>query len=128
MSEESCEHVLDGSASVYAKATSKATGAVKFVCQPCLIALLEEDGDDPHAVVIGYNIYRSTDPALPKDRWEKLNETLLPDNRFRDSTPKIRGATYYYYVVSVNAYGVESKPSEVMQAVPLPHNRSDQVM
>lgn len=127
MSEESCKHVLDGSASVYAKATSKASGAVKFVCQPCLIALLEEAGDDPHAA-IGYNVYRSTDPSLPKDRWEKLNPTPLPDNRFRDSTPKVRGATYYYYVVSVNAYGVESAPSEVIQAVPLPHNTSDQVM
>ena len=128
MSEESCKHVSDGSAPVYAKATSKASGAVKSVCQPCLIALLEEAGDDPHAVVVGYNVYRSIDPSLPKGLWEKLNETPLPDNRFRDSTPKVPGATYYYYVVSVNAYGVESAPSEVIQAVPLPHNTSDQVM
>ena len=127
MSEESCKHVLDGSALVYAKATSKASGAVKLVCQPCLIALLEDAGDDPHEA-IGYNVYRSLDPSLPKDRWDKLNKTLLPDNRFRDSTPKVPGATYYYYVVSVNAYGVESRPSEVIQAVPLPHNTSDKVM
>jgi hypothetical protein len=126
VSEESCEHVLDGSASFYAKYTSIESGAVKLVCQPCLIALIEAAGDDPHEA-IGYNVYRSIDPSLPKDRWERMNEMTLPDTRFRDSSPKVPGATYYYYVVSVNAYGVESKPSKVIQAVPLPHNTSDQV-
>lgn len=127
MSDEKCEHVLDGSASVYFKATSKVSGAVKSVCQPCLVALLQEAGDDPHAA-IGYNIYRSTDPSIPKKQWQKLNETLLPDTRFRDSTQKVPGVTYYYYVTAVNAYGLESDPSAVMAAQPLPHQTSDQLM
>jgi hypothetical protein len=61
---------------------------------------------------VGFNIYRSTDPNLPKERWERLNATLLSQPEFNDKARR-PGVRYYYYVTSVNAYGVESRPSEV---------------
>jgi hypothetical protein len=61
---------------------------------------------------VGFNIYRSTDPNLPKKQWERLNVTLLSQPEFNDTTRR-PGVRYYYYVTSVNAFGVESQPSEV---------------
>jgi len=64
--------------------------------------------------VVGYNIYQTTDPNLPKDQWKKVNEELLPDTQFSQHKDKLEaGATYYSYVTAVNALGVESAPSEV---------------
>jgi fibronectin type 3 domain-containing protein len=71
---------------------------------------------DPSQAV-GYSIYRSTDPNLPKNQWKKLNPVLLSQPQFNDTTRQL-GVRYYYYVTSVNAYGVESPPSEVMTADP----------
>lgn len=34
--------------------------------------------------VIGYHVYRSTDPELPKDQWVRLTSTPVPDTNFRD--------------------------------------------
>jgi hypothetical protein len=67
---------------------------------------------------VGYNIYRSTDPNLPKKQWQRLNPVLLSETQFTDTNAKEPGVRYYYYVTSVNAYGVESPPSEVMTADP----------
>ena len=61
--------------------------------------------------IAGYNIYRSTDPDLPKP-WTKLNQTLLTRTTFQDD--KIEsGKTYYYYLIAVDKAGNESAPSEV---------------
>jgi hypothetical protein len=81
----------------------------------------------PH-VEVGYNIYRSTDPNLPKKQWKRLNPVLLSETQFKDTTAKAPGVTYYYYVTSVNAYGIESHPSKVFSAESLPHNTIDEVM
>ena len=40
---------------------------------------------NPEGDVAGYNIYRSTDPDLPKNRWNKLNPGLLTRTTFQDS-------------------------------------------
>src|SRR4051812_39952118 len=42
---------------------------------------------------IWYNVYRSTDPNLPKDQWTKVNAMPLPDPKIRDSGLK-SGTTY----------------------------------
>ena len=62
--------------------------------------------------IAGYNIYRSTDPNLPKQNWIKLNPELLTRTNFRDDKVE-SGKTYYYYIVAVDNAGNVSQPSEV---------------
>ncbi|HSD46712.1 MAG TPA: hypothetical protein VLB87_08810 [Pyrinomonadaceae bacterium] len=62
--------------------------------------------------IAGYNIYRSTDPNLPKQNWTKLNQDLLTRTNFRDERVE-SGKTYYYYIVAVDNAGNVSQPSEV---------------
>jgi predicted phage tail protein len=62
--------------------------------------------------VAGYNIYRSTDPNLPKPSWTKLNAELLTRTNYRDDKVE-SGKTYYYYIVAVDNAGNVSQPSDV---------------
>jgi len=62
--------------------------------------------------IAGYNIYRSTDPDLPKQNWTRLNQTLLTRTTFQDDKVEA-GKTYYYYVTAVDKAGNVSPPSEV---------------
>ena len=62
--------------------------------------------------IAGYNIYRSTDPNLPKQNWTRLNQTLLTRTTFQDDKVE-SGKTYYYYITAVDKVGNVSPPSEV---------------
>jgi len=62
--------------------------------------------------IAGYNIYRSTDPDLPKANWTKLNQALLTRTTYQDDKVE-PGKTYYYYVTAVDKAGNVSPPSEV---------------
>jgi hypothetical protein len=62
--------------------------------------------------IAGYNIYRSTDPDLPKQNWTKLNQSLLTRTTYQDDRVE-SGKTYYYYIVAVDKAGNVSPPSEV---------------
>jgi predicted phage tail protein len=62
--------------------------------------------------IAGYNIYRSTDPDLPKQNWTKLNQSLLTRTTYQDERVE-SGKTYYYYIVAVDKAGNVSPPSEV---------------
>ena len=62
--------------------------------------------------IAGYNIYRSTDPNLPKQSWTKLNQELLTRTNYRDERVE-SGKTYYYYIVAVDNAGNVSQPSDV---------------
>jgi predicted phage tail protein len=62
--------------------------------------------------IAGYNIFRSTDPNLPKGSWTKLNQDLLTRTNYRDDKVE-SGKTYYYYIVAVDTAGNVSQPSEV---------------
>ena len=62
--------------------------------------------------IAGYNIYRSTDPNMPKQSWTKLNQELLTRTNYRDERVE-SGKTYYYYIVAVDNAGNVSAPSEV---------------
>ena len=62
--------------------------------------------------IAGYNIYRSTDPDLPKQGWTRLNQALLTRTTFTDDKVE-SGKTYYYYVTAVDNAGNVSPPSEV---------------
>lgn len=68
--------------------------------------------------IAGYNIFRSTDPNLPKASWTKLNQSLLDRTTFQDDRVE-RGTRYYYYVIAVDTSGNLSSPSDVeSEAVP----------
>jgi predicted phage tail protein len=68
---------------------------------------------NPEPDVAGYNIYRSTDPNLPKESWNKLNPTLLTTTTFQDEKVE-SGKKYYYYLTAVDRAGNVSRPSEVV--------------
>lgn len=62
--------------------------------------------------IAGYNIYRSTDPNLPKEQWTKLNPSLLTRTTYQDERVE-PGRTYHYYLTAVDKAGNVSQPSEV---------------
>ncbi|MBV9925032.1 MAG: hypothetical protein JOZ96_08465 [Acidobacteria bacterium] len=66
--------------------------------------------------VAGYDLYRSTDPNLPKVQWTKLNRNLLERTTYQDDAVKT-GQRYYYYVTAVDKAGNVSPPSEVQSEV-----------
>ena len=68
---------------------------------------------NPEPDVAGYNIYRSTDPDLPKDKWNKLNPGLLTRTTFQDE--KVESSRrYYYYLTAVDQAGNVSPLSDVV--------------
>jgi fibronectin type 3 domain-containing protein len=66
--------------------------------------------------VAGYNIYRATDPNLPKDKWTKLNRALYERTTYQDEAVEA-GTRYYYYLTAVDTAGNESPPSEVVSEI-----------
>lgn len=66
--------------------------------------------------IAGYNIYRSTDPDLPKTSWTKLNTSLLARTSFVDDKVET-GKKYYYYLTAVDTAGNVSPPSDVYSEI-----------
>ena len=62
--------------------------------------------------IAGYDLYRSTDPNLPKDQWTKLNQSLLTRTTYQDERVE-SGKTYYYYLRAIDQAGNVSPPSAV---------------
>jgi hypothetical protein len=62
--------------------------------------------------VVGYDLFRSNDPDLPKGSWTKLNREPLQRTTFQDEAVR-SGQKYFYYVVAIDAAGNVSRPSEV---------------
>ncbi|HYX42683.1 MAG TPA: fibronectin type III domain-containing protein [Pyrinomonadaceae bacterium] len=71
---------------------------------------------NPERDVAGYNIYRSTDPKLPKTDWPKLNRTLYERTTYQDEAVET-GTRYYYYLTAVDTAGNTSPPSDVVTEV-----------
>lgn len=67
---------------------------------------------NPERDVVGYNVFRSEDPNLPRDQWTKLNKTLLDRTTFQDDAVQ-SGKKYCYYVTATDAAGNVSQPSDV---------------
>ena len=67
---------------------------------------------NPEPDIAGYNVYRSTDPNLPKP-WTKLNQALLTRTTFQDERVE-SGQKYYYYITATDHAGNVSPPSEVV--------------
>lgn len=68
---------------------------------------------NPERDVVGYNVFRSTDPALPKDLWRKLTRNPTDRTTFNDDAVEA-GTRYYYYVTAIDSAGNISLPSEVV--------------
>jgi len=68
---------------------------------------------NPEKDIAGYKIYRSTDPDLPKDKWEILTPQLLKTNTFQDTRVE-SGKKYWYYITATDNNGNISEPSEVV--------------
>jgi hypothetical protein len=68
---------------------------------------------NPEPDIAGYNIYRSTDPDLPKDKWNKLNPGLFTRTTFQDEKVE-SGRRYYYYLIAVDQAGNVSPLSDVV--------------
>lgn len=68
---------------------------------------------NPENDVIGYLIFRSTDSAIPKEKWEVLTPKPIPANTYKDESVE-PGKTYYYFVRAVDKFGNVSEPSEVV--------------
>ncbi|HEX6731305.1 MAG TPA: fibronectin type III domain-containing protein [Pyrinomonadaceae bacterium] len=68
---------------------------------------------NPESDIAGYNVYRTTDPNLPKPDWTKLNQALLSRTTFLDERVEA-GQKYYYYLTAVDQVGNISLPSEVV--------------
>ncbi len=63
--------------------------------------------------VIGYKIFRSENPDIPKKDWTPLTPELLKANTFQDTKVE-SGKNYFYFIVAVDKFGNESEPSEVV--------------
>ncbi len=68
---------------------------------------------NPEKDVVGYKIYRSTDPDLPKKDWMILTSEMLKTNTFQDTRVE-SGKTYYYYLTASDNAGNVSEPSAVV--------------
>lgn len=68
---------------------------------------------NPEADVVGYSIYRSTDPDKPMAEWEQLTRELLKTSTFVDELVE-SGRTYHYYITATDKFGNVSSPSEVV--------------
>lgn len=63
--------------------------------------------------VVGYQVFRSTDPAVDKNRWTKVSGATMESNTFQDKNVTA-GVEYFYYVVAIDSAGNISDPSEVV--------------
>jgi hypothetical protein len=68
---------------------------------------------NPEADVAGYEIYRSTDPDLPKERWTKMTPAPLIKTTFVDENVE-SGKRYYYYIKAIDQTGNVSPSSEIV--------------
>jgi hypothetical protein len=68
---------------------------------------------NPESDVVGYRIYRSTDPNRTKADWEQLSRDVQKANTFVDNGVE-SGMTYYYYITATDRFGNVSVPSEVV--------------
>jgi hypothetical protein len=67
---------------------------------------------NPERDVVGYFIYRSTDPNVPKDKWTRITPNLLTRTTYQDEAVE-SGKRYYYYIRAVDSSGNLSDPSPV---------------
>lgn len=85
--------------------------AITIAASPGAISLFF--ATNPEKDIGGYNIFRSTDPLLPKSEWQRLNTEPLKNNTFQDTKVESK-VKYFYYIVALDKFGNTSDPSEVI--------------
>ena len=68
---------------------------------------------NPEPDVVGYELYRSTDPNVPKEKWTRVTPQRYSRTTFTDQNVET-SKTYYYYVKAVDSAGNFSAASEVV--------------
>lgn len=68
---------------------------------------------NPEKDVIGYLVYRTTNPDLERSEWENLTPDLIQTNTFQDTKVE-SGKIYYYYLTATDKYGNVSLPSDTV--------------
>jgi fibronectin type 3 domain-containing protein len=88
-----------------------APGSITLAAAPGVISIFF--AVNPEKDVIGYKIYRSEDPDIPKEQWKLLTPELSKTNTYQDlRLPS--GKVIYYYITAVDKFGNVSQPSEVV--------------
>lgn len=88
-----------------------APSSVTIAATPSTVSLFFPP--NPETDVVGYRIYRSTDPDQPKAEWDQLTREIQKANTFIDDKVE-SGKTYHYYVTATDRFGNVSAPSEVV--------------
>lgn len=71
---------------------------------------------NPEPDVIGYKVFRSTDPSLPLDQWVLLTQPPVTTTTFQDTNVE-SGRRYYYYLVAIDAAENVSPSSETTSEI-----------
>ena len=120
MNEEMCDHVGSGVEDTLVIRFAGDEGRQYAFCRLCVCNYLRERGLDPTQYAVGYSLYRSTDPNLPKDQWERVNIKPLPFDREPEQGEgqSAGGVTYHYYTRNVNAFGFEDSDERPLKMLP----------
>jgi hypothetical protein len=93
------------------KFAPSAPTAITLAATPTTISIFF--AANPEKDIKGYNIYRTEDENLPKEKWELLTPELLPTNTYQDLKVE-SGKKYFYYITATDQAGNISEPSEVV--------------
>ena len=111
-----CKHMAQNPDQKHVRVKAQNAGTVFDLCMKCFEIWDGHRMPNPRQS-LAYNIYQSLDPNLPKKEWKRVNEKPIPNTgekmQYRHSGGEA-GATYYYYITTVNALGFESEGSEIM--------------
>lgn len=110
-----CIHIAKNPDQEQYRVTAKTTGITHALCFSCYGIYKTNPRKNPWESV-GYNIYRSSKPGLPKDQWTKINDTPIPPTDSGKVQYRVKNAVpdgSEYYVTAINAIGLESDPGKV---------------
>jgi len=110
-----CVHIAKQPHQRQVDVTIQSTGVTHTLCMACY-EIFKNDPRKTPVQSIGYDIYRSVDPTLPKDEWTKVNDKPLTptssgQNQINLGKPK-EGASYY--IAAMSAIGIKGYPSKLV--------------
>lgn len=88
-----------------------APSAITVAATPTTVSIFF--ATNPEKDVVGYRIYRSEDPDLPKSEWTLLTKEPVATTTYQDTQVQ-SGKTYFYYVTATDRAGNTSDVSEVV--------------